>query len=607
MEGNCAADFPFFLKHKSGMVGGRGVEKYKDVGWYYCPLLSVFSSWHHHSEIDIDFVQQCLRKIMQVWWKNNDMDHGTTSSSRQQPLSSRGVDVHQEESYYRRRQLHRRPMFLSLASWYYVYICIYLLLFPGVVEPYGPLPGQRLGEGHFNNVIRRKYQWCRPVLTRTALLVTEGNCYSNAIRRRTTITTTSYVYMKNRQDFKNCVSNVQQEENHRNYIESAKHQTVVAAAGSGAITHVPPPPISGISSLLPPLMDYKRLMKTKRRKGASANCDGISQESFHQTVTDMQNRLILIEKTLQIVLKRTGLETAIPQKSNSHFCIDKRAITYGSAFAGGVIGTVIGWSAAINLWLFGMASGAGLFAYFCRQEGGEIAYFCRMLGMKVCLVLKDFVDMYTAGKLAVRTLQLWQNFDDKYALKKQYNGFITYIDTEARELERQHKIRQRFVEFGTQAGVVVKGVASSTYSSAVEFGKQVKDWSNKQFKDFSDEYTPEAGSNGLLADGSKWQWPFLEWQSKAKASSSPPLYHKKQKGNSPPGVVKSRAIWGKSMRPSVMSSKEKFQKEELKKKEHQYRRIKGGDRPTYSRPTTTIRYWFTRFFGEPGEVRKEES
>ncbi len=69
----------------------------------------------------------------------------------------------------------------------------------------------------------------------------------------------------------------------------------MAAAGSGAITHVPPPPISGISSLLPPLMDYKRLMKTKRRKGASANCDGISQVCavllFSKGLSDLERPL----------------------------------------------------------------------------------------------------------------------------------------------------------------------------------------------------------------------------------------------------------------------------------------------------------------------------
>ncbi len=54
------------------------------------------------------------------------------------------------------------------------------------------------------------------------------------------------------------------------------------------------------------------------------------------------------------------------------------------------------------------------------------------LAWKICLVVKDFFDMYKAGKLAFRTLQLWQDFDEKYAVTKHCNGFITYVDAEAR-------------------------------------------------------------------------------------------------------------------------------------------------------------------------------
>ncbi len=51
---------------------------------------------------------------------------------------------------------------------------------------------------------------------------------------------------------------------------------------------------------------------------------------------------------------------------------------------------------------------------------------------KVCLILKDMVDTYRTGKLAVRTIQVWEDFDNKYALKKHYDGFIAYVDAEAR-------------------------------------------------------------------------------------------------------------------------------------------------------------------------------
>ncbi len=171
MEGNCCApDFPFFLKHKSGMVDERGVEKYKDVGWAYCPLLPAVSSWNNHSENAVGFAQQCLRIITQVWRRDSDIeDNGATISSSN------------------RRHLHKRHMFLSLANWYYLYVCIYIFLYPGAVESYGPISGHRFAEGGFNNAIRKKYKWCyHPIVPHgTALLVTQqGNWYSSKASRR---------------------------------------------------------------------------------------------------------------------------------------------------------------------------------------------------------------------------------------------------------------------------------------------------------------------------------------------------------------------------------------------------------------------------------------
>jgi hypothetical protein len=248
---------------------------------------------------------------------------------------------------------------------------------------------------------------------------------------------------------------------------------------------------------------------------------GATSDDLVVVLQEVLQRLGSTERELKILRKRT--EGAGAKRSKEarieRFVIDRKATTVGAAVAGGLGGMIIGWSVFINLWLLGAALGAATCSYMSRQEG-QLASICQTVGIQVALIYKDVKDfydqtvfMYRTGKLSYNYWKVWETYDSKYNLTKRYEDALKVVNMQARELDRQYKIRSNALNVGNKIGLVAKGVGVSFLGSVTSFATKATGWSGRQLEEWGG-----AGKSGAPRKQSGYAYaPSVRGKSKPKA------------------------------------------------------------------------------------------
>ncbi|CAM9919405.1 unnamed protein product [Chrysoparadoxa australica] len=209
---------------------------------------------------------------------------------------------------------------------------------------------------------------------------------------------------------------------------------------------------------------------------------------------EVLDRLSANEREMKALKARFGVKRE-GIKSSTSFVLDSRATTYGAAVAGGFFGLVLGWSVYVKLAFAGAVAGAATCAYFATVEG-RLGRICKDMGTQVALVFKDVKDfydqtifLYKTGKLSYTYWKVFDKYDVQWGLTDKYMTAMTRISEEAKELDRQYKIRNKVLTIGKQAGSLAQEVASSTVSSLNTAMATATGWGSRQLEDWQGEDT----------------------------------------------------------------------------------------------------------------------
>ncbi|CAM9351365.1 unnamed protein product [Choristocarpus tenellus] len=215
----------------------------------------------------------------------------------------------------------------------------------------------------------------------------------------------------------------------------------------------------------------------------------MAPDDIEDLLQEVLARLSTTERELRQLKKQGGVATTSRTEVRSRkFVIDKRATTLGAAFVGGFGGMVLGWSVLPNLWLVGAVGGVVTCALLSRTSG-VAGVFCSTFGAQVALLYKDIRDwyeqtifLYKTGKLSYTYFKVFEEYDRAWGLTIKYEEAKSRLSEEARELDRQYKIRAKTLKVGKQAWAISKDIGLTAGEGISQLSKTASGWSGRQLK-----------------------------------------------------------------------------------------------------------------------------